>query len=239
MNAAVDIPIDLVVISHETYPRAGLDPDRVGEMVQLYRDGGRDALPPIEVVRVANERYVLAEGAHRTTAARALGWTVLPAFVLEPPDGQDPIETAYLRALETAATAAKPLTRSERRRAAERLLSGHPDWPDREIARRVGVSHQTVGRLRDAGLRKSPPEPDASDEYVAFVAAHRITDQLARGLAKAWEARGITDLLLRRMPATLAQSLTSQFGDEAVVWADRLKAWATDALAELERESDR
>lgn len=238
MKASAEIPLDLIVFNRDAYPRRGLDTERVSEMVQLYADGGPEALPPIEVVRADDDNFVLAEGAHRVTAARALRWTALPAAVLEPTDGQDPMETAYLRALETAVTAAKPLTRSERRAVVKRLLERHPSWSDREIGRRAGVSHQTVGRLRDAGSRKSAPEPDASDEYVASVAARRITDQLARALDKAWEARGITDLLMRRMPATLAQSLRMQFGDEAVVWADRLKGWAADARGQLEREPD-
>jgi hypothetical protein len=41
-----------------------------------------------------------------------------------------------------------PLSNADKRAASRRLLKLHPEWTDREIARRVGASHPTVGKVR-------------------------------------------------------------------------------------------
>jgi hypothetical protein len=41
-----------------------------------------------------------------------------------------------------------PLTLADRRRAAHRVLAGHPDWSDRRIGSLCGLSGKSVGRLR-------------------------------------------------------------------------------------------
>src|SRR4051794_10734810 len=101
----------------EAWPRFGLDPTRVAEFMSLYAADGPTALPPIEVVPDGEGGLLIAEGRHRIAAAVELGWQQLPAVTLDLPPGSDPVNVAYVRGLETAATASKPLTRSERRAA--------------------------------------------------------------------------------------------------------------------------
>jgi hypothetical protein len=225
--------LDDLVIDPSVFPRFAIDQGRVAEMIQLYVDGGPEALPRPEIVIGVDGAQILTDGVTRVSAARAVGLEELEVDVLDVPAGADPIDIGHLRAVELAATAAKPLTAAERRRAILQLLDRHHDWPDREIARRAGVSHQTVGRLRITRERNSEPATDAADAYVAVVSAVRISDQLARGLARAWAARGVTDLVLSRMPATLASSLSDAFGDDALLWATRLERWAADARKRL------
>ena len=235
MSASATIRLDLIRLEPAAYPRSKQDDARIAEFTQLYADLGPDALPPIEVVPDGYGQYIGADFLHRGTAAGNLGWTELPAIIVDIPDGADPIEIAHLRALETSVTAAKPLSRAERRRAVLGLLKRRPDWPDREIGRRAGVSHQTVGRVRaELDNPEERAEPTVSDDYLASISATKIADQLVRGLSKAWEARGVTDLVHRRMPTTLADSLRRQFGDDAATWAQRLERWAAAARADLE-----
>jgi len=235
----MNIRLEDIRLEPTAYPRLKLDDARVAEFMQLYADGGPDALDAIEVVPDGAGGYIGDDFLHRATAALKLGWTELPAIILDVPDGADPIDIAHLRALETSVTAAKPLTLAERRRAVTTLIERHPDWGDREIGRRAGVSHQTVGRIREQlASPKKRPETAVADEYIASITASKITDQLVRSVARAWGARGATDLLLRRMPATLAGSLQREFGDEALIWAERLERWAADARAQLERDVD-
>jgi hypothetical protein len=234
----MNICLDLLRLEPTAYPRSKRDDARVADFMQLYADGGADALPPIEVVPDGAGGYIGADFLHRATAAVQLGWTELAAVIVDVPDGADPVEIAHLRALETAVSTAKPLSRTERRLAVTRLIDRHVDWSDREIGRHAGVSHQTVARVRDE-LAQPGRGADAtlSEEYLASVTASQVTDRLARGLARAWDARGLTDLALRRMPATLAGSLRRTFGEEAELWAERLERWAADARQQLERDA--
>jgi DNA-directed RNA polymerase subunit RPC12/RpoP len=43
-----------------------------------------------------------------------------------------------------------PMSNEDKRAAARRLLEIHPEWSNREIARRLGVSHPFVGKVRRA-----------------------------------------------------------------------------------------
>jgi len=56
-----------------------------------------------------------------------------------------------LRALAFALNAAhgRPLSLDDRRNFAQHLLQRHPDWADREIGRRCGLSSNTVGKIRE------------------------------------------------------------------------------------------
>ena len=51
-----------------------------------------------------------------------------------------------------------PLTLRERKRAAEHVLSAHPEWSDRRIAEFCAISPKTVGRLRGEAGAARPTE---------------------------------------------------------------------------------
>ncbi len=99
--------------------------------------------PPITVHRTTLR---LVDGHMRVDAARVLGWTSLPVAWVE---GDD------VRMLELATTMnsrhGMPLTHTERREAASRLLGLAPAWSNRRIAAAAGVSESSVRRLRCPG----------------------------------------------------------------------------------------
>jgi hypothetical protein len=86
----------------------------------------------------------LVDGFHRLAAARRRGLEKVTVSLLEVPEGVD------LHALAFALNAVhgNPLTLSDRRAFAARLLRGHPDWSDREIGRHCGLVQPTVAKVR-------------------------------------------------------------------------------------------
>jgi hypothetical protein len=84
-----------------------------------------DAWTPLKVVR-RGTGFLLVDGFHRFAA-----------------DGD-------LHALAFALNAAhgRPLTLSDRRAFAARLLQAHPDWSDREVGRRAGLVQPTIAKVR-------------------------------------------------------------------------------------------
>src|SRR5689334_8610469 len=137
------LPLANVRAIEELWPRSGPRDERVELFVDLYREGGPHALPPIEVVPDGQGAYLLADGWHRAYAASSLGWDALPAEILEQAAAMDPEGFAYERALLTATRSALPLTAAERRAAGKRLLKTRPDLTHAWIAKLVGVSRST------------------------------------------------------------------------------------------------
>jgi ParB-like chromosome segregation protein Spo0J len=217
--------------SVDAWPRFALDEERVADFAELYRADGADALPPIEIIGIA-EGYLVADGRHRVAAAFEAGLASIPA-VARSIDGRDPIEVAFEIGLESSANASKPLTRAEKRAAIRRLLN--TGRTDREIARMVGVAHTTVSRVRDA--EQGSARHDSTDDALNFEPGPTI-EQIARRMASAieklWDARGLTDVLLGdRMGRHLAEAFEDRFGDDAASWARRFARWANDAARRL------
>ncbi len=219
------------------WPRTGLDQERVAEFVTLYSEGGATALPPIEVIAVDEGPFLLADGHHRFTALLEIGAKAIPVTVLSVPEGQSPLSFAYERGLTAAATVAKPLSRSEKRAAALCLIEERPAVTDSEIARLVGLSHQTVGRLRRrlSGLDSVARDVEAGDSYLAFTSADELAKRLVAGIERLWNARSLGEMLLGdQMGKRLARTLAERHGDDALKWAQLLESWACTASAELE-----
>ncbi len=127
----------------------GLDPAHVRDLEAIA-----EAWPPLKAVK-RGHLYVLVDGFHRFAAAQNLGLEQVPVEVLEAPADGD------LAALAFALNAAhgKPLTLSDRRAFAARLLRAHPDWSDREIGRRAGLVQPTVARVREELERQAEIAP--------------------------------------------------------------------------------
>jgi hypothetical protein len=81
--SAQKIQLDQITRDPQAWARSSLDLDRVADFVDLYAEGGPDALPPIEVVTDGDAGYLLADGWHRTAAAEQLGYATLPATIYE------------------------------------------------------------------------------------------------------------------------------------------------------------
>lgn len=113
----------------------GLCPEQVERLVAL---GG--AWPPIVVGR---RDAVVVDGAHRVEAARRLGFVTIPAILF---DGGP--EDAFVEFVRRNVAHGLVLSLGERKRAAVRVLQGHPGWSDRRVAELCALSPKTVGRIR-------------------------------------------------------------------------------------------
>lgn len=213
----------------DVWPRRRLDPKRVDLFAELYREGGPEALPPIVTVK-AKEYVILADGVHRVCAAWSLGWESLPEEVLDPPPHRDPWTYAFLVACDRAAKSALPLTFSERKRAALRLVKECPDLSQRQIARLLGVSHTSVRRWASG-------EDKADDEAGTRVPAPLSADALARAWLRRMQAlerrRGLDWLLGDRMPDRLARAALDAFGERAGEKLTLYARWWTEAARRL------
>jgi ParB-like chromosome segregation protein Spo0J len=113
----------------------GLDEQHVELLMESV-----DSWPPIIVW---GDDLVVVDGSHRVEAARRLGrYTVMATRFLGSP------EEAFIEAVRRNVNHGLPLSVSDRRRAARRVLARNPEWSDRRIASLCGLSDKTVGRLR-------------------------------------------------------------------------------------------
>ncbi|NML54826.1 ParB N-terminal domain-containing protein [Streptomyces sp. R302] len=83
------------------------------------------------------------DGTHRLRAARLRGQHTVDVVFF---DGS--AEDAFVLSVEANIRHGRPLTRRERTTAALRILRTHPDWSDRFLADRTGLSARTVAALR-------------------------------------------------------------------------------------------
>ena len=118
-----------------SFREAGLSEEHVQRLVAL---GGH--WPPVLVNRADGS---VIDGAHRVEAARRIGLDRLEAWYF---DGG--AEEAFVEFVRRNVSQGLPLTLSERKRAAEHVLSSYSEWSDRRIAELCAISPKTVGRLR-------------------------------------------------------------------------------------------
>jgi ParB-like chromosome segregation protein Spo0J len=97
-------------------------------------------LPPIVIHRTSMR---VIDGVHRLRATELRGDSTIPARLFEGDDAE-----AFALAVHLNVTHGLPLTLSERRAAARRVLESYPHWSDRSIGLIAGVSNKTVGKLR-------------------------------------------------------------------------------------------
>lgn len=97
-------------------------------------------LPPI-VIHRASMRVI--DGVHRLRATELRGHNTIAARLFEGDDAE-----AFALAVHLNVTHGLPLTLSERKAAAQRVLRSYPHWSDRSIGLIAGVSNKTVGKLR-------------------------------------------------------------------------------------------
>jgi hypothetical protein len=161
METVANLQIEQITVDASLQPRVkGLDADHV----RTLQEAPESWMPLLVVQR--GGQYLLVDGFHRFAAAQNLGLDTMPVKVVStPPDGD-------LHALAFSSNAAhgKPLSLTDRRAFAERILRREPHLADREIGRRCGLSSNTVGAIRegleDAAQIEQPSERVGRGGYV-------------------------------------------------------------------------
>ncbi len=158
-----------------------------------------DDLPPVEVVETP-EGKLLADGFHRVAAAKQIGRVHITANVRT-----GTREDAEVIGLLANTTHGVPLRSWERERAILRLHTLRPEWSNRELARKMGVSEGTVRNLlknqkirvelKEAGV---PHVAELNDTVRAQIYA--VPPELQRDVAKAayerrWKADQVREVV--------------------------------------------
>jgi ParB-like chromosome segregation protein Spo0J len=97
-------------------------------------------LPPILVHR-SSMRVI--DGMHRLAAARFRGQELIEVTYF---DGSEC--DSFVLAVEANLKHGLPLTLSDRKRSAARIIESYPEWSDRAISAKVGLSPKTVASVR-------------------------------------------------------------------------------------------
>lgn len=184
-----------------------LDDDHVSRLMEVV-----DQLPPI---LVDAETKVVIDGVHRIEAVRRVGRTHISALLFR---GSD-IEV-FAEAIQANVKHGKPLSRDERRAAAQELLARCPNRSDRWVAEVCGLSHSTVGSLRQLSRetvspvrigrdgRRRPVDPSAGQAAVVSILADNpgATIRQAAGIA------GVAPSTVHRVAAAATQLQAASSG---------------------------
>ncbi len=150
MNAGTSLKIEEISIDADIQPRVGgLDADHVRALEETP-----EAWPPVVAV-LRDGAYVLVDGFHRFAAAQNLELEAVPVRVIDLPVDGDLHSLAFALNAEHG----RPLSLTDRRAFAERLLRAHPEVSNMEVSRRAGLSPTTVAGIRDALEARAMIEP--------------------------------------------------------------------------------
>lgn len=105
-------------------------------------------LPPIVVHRPTMR---VIDGMHRLRAAQLCGRRTIPARFFDGPEGD-----AFVLSVRLNVAHGLPLSLTDRKSAAEKIIESHPDWSDRLIASTTGLSAKTISELRRRTAPESP-----------------------------------------------------------------------------------
>ncbi|MEU2794355.1 ParB/RepB/Spo0J family partition protein [Streptomyces sp. NPDC007100] len=135
------------------------------------------------------------DGMHRLRAAESRGATEIDVQFF---DGEE--RDAFVLAVEANIAHGLPLSLTDRRAAAARIITTHPQWSDRSIGAATGLSPKTVGAVR-ARSTEGVPQSNV-----------RIgRDGRARPLDST-EGRRVADRLMRENPDAPLRRIAEQAG---------------------------
>ncbi|MEV0230195.1 hypothetical protein [Nonomuraea sp. NPDC050786] len=138
------VEVSIASLRSAISPRTGLiDTEHVRKLQMLRQD-----FPPILVHRSTMQ---VIDGMHRLAAARSQGRSHIAARFF---DGT--LDEAFIIAVNANIAHGLPLTLSERRTAATRVLESHPQLSDRSIGVLVGLAARTVSSLRRRSTAENP-----------------------------------------------------------------------------------
>lgn len=136
------VRIDSLIL--DTSPRLdGEDPEHIRLLAET-----NDSLPPI-IVHRATMRVI--DGLHRVRAALMNGRTFIDARLVDCDDN-----SAFVLAVTANITHGLPLSQSDRKAAASRIVVTQPGWSDRAIAVATGLSNKTVAAIRARTTGENP-----------------------------------------------------------------------------------
>lgn len=163
-SAVVDIAISDVSLPDSPLRAAGVSASHVRMLAESAA-----AFPPIVVHRSTMQ---LIDGWHRLRAAEQRGDSTVAAVFF---DGS-PAEV-FVLAVKLNAAHGLPLSLADRKAAALRILSMHPSWSDRSIAALAGISHKTVGAIRE---RSTGEIPQPTSRMASNGVMHRVDGRQRR-----------------------------------------------------------
>ncbi|MFK4123616.1 ParB N-terminal domain-containing protein [Streptomyces longwoodensis] len=105
----------------------------------------------IEPILVHRDTLRVVDGMHRLHAARLRGDDTIPVRYLEAPASE-----VFIHSVAANVSHGLPLTLKDRKAAARRILTQHPDLSDRAVARITRLSPKTVGAVRRASSEEVP-----------------------------------------------------------------------------------
>jgi hypothetical protein len=140
----VQIPIKSIRRDGETQSRVAIDRTAVKEYASEMKEGFKF---PAVVLFFDGTDYWLADGFHRVEAALSIGLDRIAASISE-----GTRRDAMLYSVGANAVHGLRRTSADKQRAVMTLLQDREwsEWSDRSIARRCGVHHQMVGKLRSS-----------------------------------------------------------------------------------------
>jgi ParB-like chromosome segregation protein Spo0J len=119
------------------------DSPRVGGISRKHAKILAESEGEFPAVLVQRGTMRVIDGMHRIRAAQLKGRTHITARFVDVDD-----DAAFLLAVESNITHGLPLSLTDRKAAAARIIRASPYWSDRTIAKASGLSWKTVGVLR-------------------------------------------------------------------------------------------
>lgn len=132
------VSISDLVPSNESIRSGGLNEDHARALAETDAD-----FPPILVQRSSRRVW---DGLHRLRAEQIRGRDTIAVRFF---DGDD--AAAFVAGVRANITHGLPLSLTDRRAAAGRIIQLYPAWSNRAIAFCTGISDKTVGAIRERG----------------------------------------------------------------------------------------
>jgi ParB-like chromosome segregation protein Spo0J len=210
MSEAVLVPMRDIILDDRLQPRQDdLSADHIASLMETP-----EAWPPIVLAQLDAGKFLI-DGFHRHEAARQLGLEEMAASIFTPAAGADLLGIAFQLNVKHG----RALTLRDRKAYASTLLRNYLELPDREIGRRSGLHHETVGALRNARLPSSVRKPGELPTDVGILDPIRFAKKATR------EQKAVAGYIQR-----LAIALRDPYDGTLGVWSENPKVIARACL---------
>lgn len=225
------VPLDSILSDATTQARHETDQAVAAEYAEAMRDGA--TFPPVVLYRDGGGTLRVGDGYHRVSAARLAGHAAIDAEV-RAGGAMEALE----HSIRANARHGLRFTNADKRRAVGLMLDD-AEWsrlPDREIARRCGVSQPFVGKIR--AERGDNGYQSLADEIRAHVEKHEscITDMLGHFKEMLEAMRDVRRLLgPDRYAAWFAhEKIGGEYRDDVEIALDFYPEFRPDVIPSIE-----